>query len=164
MIFVFLFRVKILNVFVFWGKHWIVFIFWDKNVFWILSSSGKKYSYSKNLIVFLFWSPKIKCIRTPAESNISQTGNQTQASKTRRKIVLYFTGLYASFHPSHSDNAANVILLRKRLDALRQNAPEKCWRKNCSKVTKVFNKWNVGNCTEGAKNSAPPLRPKRANC
>ena len=39
-----------------------------------------------------------------------------QASKTGI-LVLYFTWVYASFHPSHSDNAANVILLRKRLDA-----------------------------------------------
>ena len=32
--------------------------------------------------------------------------------------VLYFTWVYASFHPNHSDNVANVILLRKRLDAV----------------------------------------------
>ncbi len=29
---------------------------------------------------------------------------------------MYFTWINASFHPSHYDNAANVILLRKRLD------------------------------------------------
>ncbi len=33
-------------------------------------------------------------------------------------LVLYFTWVYASFHPSQSDNAANVILLRRPLDAL----------------------------------------------
>ncbi len=31
-------------------------------------------------------------------------------------LVLYFTWVYASFHPSHSDNAGNVILLRKHID------------------------------------------------
>ncbi len=70
-IIVFLFQVKILNVFGLWGKNWIVFLFWDRNVFWILSCSKIMYSYSKNLIIFLFWSPKMKCIQTPTESNIS---------------------------------------------------------------------------------------------
>ncbi len=33
------------------------------------------------------------------------------------KQVEYFTWVYASFHPTHSDNAANVILLKKSIDA-----------------------------------------------
>ncbi len=48
----------------------------------------------------------------------SDTNEQNRYATAKSLIlVLYFTWVYASFHPSHSDSAANVILLRKRLDA-----------------------------------------------